>query len=587
MRFFITITLVLTLVPLAQGLVINEIMANTVADESLNEWIELYNEENTELNLSGWIIGDEKDNDSIQGGLYGKEGTILGPFGYAIITDEATRAYNNFNISADALRLYVNDASIGNGLGNEQDTIFIYDNFGNIIDVRSYFKTTPGLSLALINGSLNLSYPTPGYANDPTLTSDCDYSAELILSKSIFGNSSDFSFRVRVLRVSGQKTNFSSRAKIENMNGELFREYKPFTLEEISNRRTSIEYTPNLEEGRSYEIGANITTFCNDTNAKNDFDNRIVTIKGKPLKQDSFLQIQNVLDLGSDKKAKFGQIVRVRLSAYKGNTKKESIAIWIEDEDGERVSKQSRFGLESRFTNYSLTIPVQIFSNCDKEFDEGSYFVKGEGLGTEHEFEMDISGFTSSICEGVKSPTKNSAIKKLEVYLKEFNDTFEAGKEVDTKIILDNGGEKSIPVSLWSYVYRGSKSYSGIREGNMIKLIVEPHSIHEAKLKNIVEDADGGNYKYKVVVKKDNQKTNTELIREIVIVDNEAFERGVYETTENTQNGKNKVISTANTALMPNYGLVYESSTEKARSLVPVFLIALSIFLNILLIIRK
>ncbi|MEK6876145.1 MAG: lamin tail domain-containing protein, partial [Nanoarchaeota archaeon] len=105
---------------ISYGVVINEIMADPIADETLNEWLELYNDGNRDVNVSGWSIGDDNDNDTIEGGLYNNEGAIIPAFGYAIITDDATRVYNNFNVSNDAVRLYVNDSSIGSfGLKND------------------------------------------------------------------------------------------------------------------------------------------------------------------------------------------------------------------------------------------------------------------------------------------------------------------------------------------------------------------------------------------------------------------------------------------------------------------------------------
>ena len=55
---------------ISNGMIINEIMADTIADESLNEWVELYNDQNVSVNVSNWIIGDDSDNDTIEGGLY-------------------------------------------------------------------------------------------------------------------------------------------------------------------------------------------------------------------------------------------------------------------------------------------------------------------------------------------------------------------------------------------------------------------------------------------------------------------------------------------------------------------------------------
>src|SRR3989338_1273839 len=115
--------ILLFLVPEAYSkILINEIMPNPVADESLNEWIEIYNNGTDAVNVSGWVIGDDSGNDTLEGGLYNREGTILEPFGFAIITDDNTRVYNNFNVSPDAVRLYADDSSIGNGLLNDGET---------------------------------------------------------------------------------------------------------------------------------------------------------------------------------------------------------------------------------------------------------------------------------------------------------------------------------------------------------------------------------------------------------------------------------------------------------------------------------
>jgi len=149
---FLLISIILTLN--SEALIINEIMADTIADESLNEWIELYNDDAAEINVSGWIIGDDNDNDTIEGGLYNEEGTIIPAFGYAIITDEATRVYNNFNVSNNAVRLYIDDSSIGGyGLSNSGETIYLYNN--NLVDKRTYNKTSEDLSWAYVNGSLH------------------------------------------------------------------------------------------------------------------------------------------------------------------------------------------------------------------------------------------------------------------------------------------------------------------------------------------------------------------------------------------------------------------------------------------------
>ena len=200
---------------ISDAIIINEIMADTIADESLNEWIELYNNEETSINVSSWIIGDDNDNDTIEGGLYNEEGTIIEAFGYAIITDEATRVYNNFNVNSDAIRLYVDDGAIGNGLINSGETIYLYDNNENLIDKKTYNATTEDLSWAYLNESLHKADPSPGFANDESIIIDqgCDFAVEFILAKIVFDNSSEFSFKIRASKVSGQSTNFTMRGE--------------------------------------------------------------------------------------------------------------------------------------------------------------------------------------------------------------------------------------------------------------------------------------------------------------------------------------------------------------------------------------
>jgi len=581
MKLLIYLICFIFLINISNGLVINEIMADPFADETLNEWIELYNDEPSSINVSFWIIGDGKDNDTLEGGLYHNEGTIIPGFGFAIITDDATRVYNNFNVSSDAIRLYVNDASIGNGLSNDGETISLYDINKIIIDRKTYTKTTEDLSWSFINNSLFKSNPTPGFTNDETLLSGCDYAIGFILTKTVFENSSEFSFKIRASKVSGSSTNFTSRAKIEDLNGKLIREYKPFTNQSITRQRTSTEYTPNLEEGKSYIMNSNITLQCNDTNTINNFDIRIITIKGKPLREDSSIDIEKIFDLGTDNIAKFGQTIRVKLNAYKGNTNKKSVALYIEDDDGNRLSKQSKTNLDLKYTNYSLTIPVQIKPNCNEKFKDDEYILIAKGIDSEDKEEFDIEELTDSLCEVKVVEQKKVSTKKLKFDLQEFNDKVEVGKEYKTKILLDNNNDVNIPIRIWSYVYRGSKSYSGDREENIKEFILEGNSLNIIELTNMVDEAESGTYKFKVLINKNDQKTNSDITRDVILTNNANNDQN---NIPDTNVNKNQIT---NNIMMNNFGFVYESSTEKTKSLIPIFLIILLTLLCIVLIWKR
>ena len=228
-------------------------------------------------------------------------------------------------------------------------------------------------------------------------------------------------------------------------------------------------------------------------------------------------------------------------------------------------------------------MPVQIKPNCDEKFDNDDYTIIARGLDSEDEEEVEIEDLTDSMCEVKIVEEKKFSSKKFKFDIQDFNENIEVGKKFNTKIMLDNNNDVDIPIKVWSYVYRGSKSYSGDREENKKEFILKANSLNVVELENMVEDAEPGNYKFKVLVNKNNQKTNNQITKDVVI--NNKLNKNNVKSEEIIDNNENLI--TANNVLMNNYGLVYESTTEKAKSLVPIFLIILSILINVVLIWRR
>lgn len=570
---------------------INELMPDPIADETLNEWIELYNNESYSINVSGYIIGDDNDNDTLEGGLYNNEGTIIPAFGYAIITDDATRVYNNFNVSPYAVRLYVDDSSIGNGLSNDGETFYLYDKNKNLIDSISYNTTSEDLSFSFINGSWHKSEVTPGYNNNGTYytasASGCDYGIEIILSDVMFDNPDNFTFRIRASKLEGTSTNITLRADIKDLYDQTIKEYRPFTNTSITRQKTSSKYTPNLEQGRSYIINTNLTTSCNDTDLSNNIDSRLFTIKGSTLVKDSNIRISKIYDLGSDDKARFGQVVRVRLEVYKGDTTKKSIAIWVENKKGRKASKQSKASLYENFENSTLTLPIQLDANCDNSLKNGNYYVRVQGLGIEDDEMFKVEDVTTSLCKKIYTE-KKSSYGKLEVELLEISDTLD--DKIESVLRLSNDNDKDIFVNVWSYVYRGSKSYSGEREGNMVEMFVRAKSEEIINLKNNIIGAEPGSYKYKILIKKNNQKTNTEIVRDITVNNKKAEYKQLSLVT-----GKSSPENTLDEDIAPvltqtlkhSVVTVFESTDQKIKGLIVVFLVGTLILLVIVLLLVK
>lgn len=109
-------------------------MYNPIENDNYHEWIELYNPTNTSINLSGWTISDNYANDSIQPNtLQGNGSTLLPSKHYALITDQGTKLYKQIKVNRTLL-LFVDDASIGNGLGNNNDCLILRNKTDHIID---------------------------------------------------------------------------------------------------------------------------------------------------------------------------------------------------------------------------------------------------------------------------------------------------------------------------------------------------------------------------------------------------------------------------------------------------------------------
>ncbi|MGB2600253.1 MAG: lamin tail domain-containing protein [Candidatus Omnitrophota bacterium] len=119
-------------------LAINEINYNAPgsgSNERKREWVELYNYGTTDVDLTGWQLSDSGATDDLQQG----NGTMIVPAGgYAIITANPTDVYSYYTVDPSAIRIEVDDSSIGNGLSDKSDTITILDPLGSSVDVVTY-----------------------------------------------------------------------------------------------------------------------------------------------------------------------------------------------------------------------------------------------------------------------------------------------------------------------------------------------------------------------------------------------------------------------------------------------------------------
>jgi len=152
--------------------VINEIMYNPTQSNYYNEWIEIYNNGTSDVNLTGWTLCGSEISSGYKnysdGNIYLNETMILEPNQYALITDggsSGTEVYDNFNVNNDSIALHVNTTGIcGTVLSNSGDELILNNNFGNLMDFVGYDDSWGadgnGMSLELLNPNFNNNIST-------------------------------------------------------------------------------------------------------------------------------------------------------------------------------------------------------------------------------------------------------------------------------------------------------------------------------------------------------------------------------------------------------------------------------------------
>ena len=133
---------------------ISEVMAantHTILDPdyyNFSDWIELYNPGDTEIDISGYSIGDKLNKPKWPF----PEGTTIAPHGYLLIWADdkdksKTALHTNFKLSM------------------EGEAVALFDRSGKLLEGFTYTKQLPDVTVTEKEGSLYYMNPTPGSAN--------------------------------------------------------------------------------------------------------------------------------------------------------------------------------------------------------------------------------------------------------------------------------------------------------------------------------------------------------------------------------------------------------------------------------------
>ncbi len=553
-RKFLLLFISLLLFPAAEGVLeITEVM---YAPLDGNEWVEIYNSGNQSENLSLWKISDVKENDSFACCFFLPACSLsLAPQSFVVVTNQNTTFFPE-----NATQICVHDNDLGNGLHNDGDNLTITNTHNLFFDFFSYTqsmgayrnnktleKTSSGWRESL------LPFGTPGRANQepPSLLpefpentppentlpgnfSPCAFALDFTFPSPLFFTEK-ISFTLRVKNLTASSANISVRGKIETPEGKVAKEYAPWSNHPLSSRLEKA-YNPSLDAGL-YLVSFWISnSSCTETEGPLQNVTRLLAVLRSSEESDanpsagiSSLSIEEI-SLGKDNTAAWGESIPVKVSLFKGDTLKTLVELKAK-KAGKTISETSKVYVPEKFSSLKATLPLQL--RCSDADAEVTVFL--EGLGVQAEKTFSIKG-KSKRCENSpedelfleEEDTQEDTLSENLSPSRPFSFHFQHVPEVVSErtftfqVLLQN---ENLPhnYSLWSYLYRGSRCYSCAqqrqsREENQqhFSLAAGEEKVIDTAL-SVDENAQPGEYKVKVKLRKDQQKTSKELISTVLL----------------------------------------------------------------------
>ncbi|MBI2134512.1 lamin tail domain-containing protein [Candidatus Woesearchaeota archaeon] len=174
------VILSISMASFAKGeILINEFLADSnftgSAEDKLGEWIEIYNNGTSEVNLNNWVVEVSSEQNFTIDTFF-----TISPQGFAVLAHNFS-FFNNTNpeVNESGVRIFeYGSQNSGFILTNSDDFIVLFNSSGNVTDNVSYGGSNANISAGRFpDGSaniINLSVQTPGAANDnlpPTFNS--------------------------------------------------------------------------------------------------------------------------------------------------------------------------------------------------------------------------------------------------------------------------------------------------------------------------------------------------------------------------------------------------------------------------------
>lgn len=267
-----------------------------------------------------------------------------------------------------------------------------------------------------------------------------------------------------------------------------------------------------------------------------------------------------------------------------------SITYSVEDLSGQSVrspfttanANQKSFTPSIDRPNQALLIRAVLETPCGQNNAEKLIAVRnGPNPGLDEKEDKKARSRTST-----SFPKKNQLTneeRKIDFSLVDFDKVFVVGEEKNITLVIKNNHEPHSFV-VWSYVYRGSKSYSGGREENKQTIDLKAGETAQVVLANTV-GAEPGEYKFKVKIRRDALKSTTDLTEEVIVEGSEEVKINTTDLEMNNTKELDEFLSNANTSdeeisyvdeeEINEGGIVYQSTSSKIKGAMVYFMIGL------------
>jgi len=429
------------------------------------------------------------------------------------------------------------------------------------------FLFSPGQFLVcarVLNASVNISESSLDsycyYINSiDTSNITCNVSLEIFQEEKIYDDGEKISINYEI---SNETFPYLVEYWVEDLFGNIVKKVI------ATNNDNKKSFTPKISGSLDVLIiKTNLTSLsCNNTDNRT-YDEEIIIIKG--IKE----QKNKIMITSAPKTANFGDQITVGVIIHKGKSSKNAIKAYLSRKD-RRVPYTANLKVFQNYQTYELEIPIWIKNNCANSYAEGIYDLVVEGLDTKDQVEIRLSD-DGSLCQKEKVIENYDSQEKNKEYALTFFDSISKTGDVTSYVTITNIDNSSHIYSVWSYIYRGSKSYSGDRESNIREIPLSQGESEEIILNNFVNIS--GEYKLKVKILRDDRKTPFEFTKDITI-DFPLVEENIYLEEELFKKVILNKINTTNISgkkenRITGDVVVYESDSIKIKKALPFALI--------------